>query len=188
MKTDFLGAGFDRNCAIALRLHEAGFNFPYLLAGSPFPADRVVRDAATAQAGGLTLADEKAIAATGPALSEFLEIARHTPGLKELVVKISDLPPLTGWITGGTTGFLFDPPGMARLDGAPWALPGTTVYRAPFRYFLKGAPVMKGAFFFAAPRPPLLTCAGILALVIESPKHPEKALELRVLAARRQAN
>jgi hypothetical protein len=39
-----------------------------------------------------------------------------------------DLPPIWAWVTGGTTGFLFDPPTMARLEGAPWGVVGTTVY------------------------------------------------------------
>jgi len=185
VRADFLGAGFNRFCEIVLRLPEAKRGFPYLISNTPFPSDRIARDKSVAEANGLHTDDERAIAALGPALDEYLQIAEHTPGLKELVFAIADLPPIWRWLAGGQTGFYFDPPQMAQLNGGAWGLPGTPVYRAPFTYWLKGTRAIKGVFFFTAPKPPLLTCAGIVALQVESPTHPEKRLELRVLAARR---
>jgi len=185
VRADFLGAGFNRFCEIVLRLPEARRGFPYSISNTPFPSARIARDKSVAEADGLHPDDERAIAALGPALDEYLQIALHTPGLKELVFAVADLPPIWRWITGGQNGPYFDPPQIAQLDGAAWGLPGTPVYRAPFTYWLKGTRAMKGVFFFTAPKPPLLTCAGIVALQVESPTHPEKRLELRVLAARR---
>ena len=185
VRADFLSAGFNRFCEIVLRLPEAKRGFPYLISNTPFPSARIARDKSVAEANGLLTDDERAIAALGPALDEYLQIAEHTPGLKELVFTVADLPPIWRWLTGGQTGFYFDSPQMAQLDGAAWGLPGTPVYRAPFTYWIKGTRVMKGVFFFTTPKPPLLTCAGIVALQVESPTHPEKRLELRVLAARR---
>lgn len=184
VRSDFLSAGFNRYCEIVLRLPEAKRDFPYFISSSPFPPERISHDKPVAQAIGLQLEDERAIAALGPALDEFLKIAERTPGLKELVLAIADLPPIWRWVFGGQTGFYFDPLKMAQLDGSAWGLPGTPVYRAPFTYWLNGARAMKGVFFFTSPKPPLLTCAGIVALEVESPKHPERRLELRVLAAR----
>jgi len=185
VRADFLGAGFNRLCEIVLRLPEAKRGLPYSTDYLPFPPARIARDKSVAEANGLRTEDERAIAAMGPALDEYLKIAEHTPGLRELVFAVADLPPIWRWLTGGQTGFYFDPPQMAQLDGGAWGLPGTPVYRAPFTYWLKGTRAMKGVFFFTAPKPPLLTCAGIVALQVESPTHPEKRLELRVLAARR---
>jgi hypothetical protein len=185
VRADFLSAGFNRFCEIVLRLPEARRGFPYLISNTPFPSARIARDKSIADANGLLTDDERAIAALGPALDEYLQIAEHTPGLKELVFTVADLPAIWRWLTGGQTGFYFDSSQMAQLDGAAWGLPGTPVYRAPFTYWLNGTHAMKGVFFFAVPKPPLLTCAGIVALQVESPKHPEKRLELRVLTARR---
>jgi len=185
VRADFLGAGFNRLCEIVLRLPEAKRGFPYLLADKPFPAAYIAHDKAVAEANGLHPDDERAIAAQEPALEEYLQIAEHTPGLRELVFAVADLPAIWRWLTGGQNGFRFESPQMAQLDGAAWGLPGTPVYRAPFTYWIKGTRVMKGVFFFTTPKPPLLTCAGIVALQVESPTHPEKRLELRVLAARR---
>ena len=131
------------------------------------------------------LEEERAMAGTGPALDAFLGLAERTPGLKELLGEIMVLPPAYRWITGGTTGFFFEPARMARLDPAPWGIAGRAVYWSPFRYVLKGTLAMRGGFVFTAAQPPLLVCAGILALVIESPAHPEDRFELRLLAARR---
>jgi hypothetical protein len=187
VKSDFLSAGFNRSIETALRLREAKINLPYHLAPSPFPAERTAKDKAVVAAAGVTIEDERAIAATGPALMEFLRLAENTPGLKEIAFKIMDLPPIWAWVTGGDTGFFFEPPTMTRLEGAPWGVAGTTVYRAPFTYWLKGAAAIQGQFYFAPPQPPLLTCAGVVGLEVHSPKHPEKRLELRVLAARRKS-
>jgi hypothetical protein len=183
--SDFLHAGFDAPMAITLRVATAKIPFPYLISSSPFSPERIADGKVIAQKAGLTLVEEKAFAASGPALDEFLGIAQHTPGLKELVFEIIDLPPPWAWLGSGNTGFFFEPPNIVRLDGERWGIPGTPVYYSPFTYWLKGHAAMKGAFYFTSPQPPLLTCAGILGLEVSSPKHPEKTLELRVLAARR---
>jgi hypothetical protein len=185
VQVDFLGTGFDRNCAVALRLHEAKIDLPYLVSDTPFPAERATRDAAAAHAQGVTLEEERAMAGTGPALTAFLALAERTPGVKELLGEVMALPPAYRWLTGGATGFFFEPARMARLEPAAWGVAGREVYWAPFRYVLKGTLAMRGGFVFTAARRPLLACGGILALVVESPVHPPDRLELRVLAARR---
>lgn len=185
-KTDYLAAGFDRYCALVLRVRDTPQGFPYLVAARPFPAARISREAAVAQAQGLTPGEERAVAATGPALGEFLGIVQSTPVLKQLLVKVADFPSLRGLLFGGQSGFFFEPPGIARLEPAAWGLaPDFPVYRAPFHYLLRGSRVLEGEFIFTAPTPPFLTSAGILAARLTSPKNPQRTLELRLLSARR---
>jgi len=47
---------------------------------------------------------------------------------------------------------------------------------------------VKSAFVVTAPRPPLQTCAGILAIYAERPSDPTKRLFIRVLAAHRASS
>jgi hypothetical protein len=185
IKTDFLGAGFDRNCEVARRLFVQKIDLPFASSVAPFPPARIAKDKATAESCGLRPEDERAMAATNPALGQFLSIAQHTPGLKELMFRIADSPPLWAYLTGLSPGTFFEPLGMRALDGREWNLEGSTVYRAPFQFLLNGHPAIKGVFYFAPAQSPLLTCAGIVGLTATSPKQPENTLELRVLAARR---
>ncbi len=184
---DYLRAGFHRATATSFRLVAQKIDIPYNCAGAPFPPARVAQNKAAIAKTGITLDEERSYAAMMPALEEFLDLAQHTPGLEGLAYRIIDLPPIWSWITGGTTGFLFDPSRFARFDGEPWGLPGTTVYRAPLTYWLKGHAAANVVFSFAPADAPLLTCAGIVGMDASSPNHPEKHLELRVLAARRAA-
>lgn len=181
---EFLRFGFARFSESALARYEAHKKFPYHVAGVRFDAALIAREKPLALAAGLTRDDEEVIAEINPALNQFLAIAQNTPGLEELAFKVMDLPPVWALLGGGGTGFDLDPKNITRFDTAEWDMSSSPAYRYPFAYTLKGTRSLQGIFFFASPAPPLQACAGIIGLIAQSPKHPEKRLELRVLAAR----
>ena len=59
------------------------------------------------------------------------------------------------------------------------------VYQFPLRVYLNGALGTKTTLAVSSPRPPLQTCAGILAMCVEHPTDGSRRLFIRVLAARR---
>jgi hypothetical protein len=184
VQEEFLRFGFARFSELVLGFRETQKTFPYHIAGVRFPADLIAREKPLALAAGLTRDDEEVIAEINPALNQFLAIAEHTPGLRELAFKVMDLPSLWSLLFNSQTGFDLDPKDTTRFDPAGWDLPASPAYRYPFAYTLQGTRALEGVFFFASPAPPLQACAGIIGLIARSPKHPEKRLELRVLAAR----
>ncbi|MES1167457.1 MAG: hypothetical protein ABUL68_05580, partial [Pseudomonadota bacterium] len=183
VQEEFLRFGFARFSELVLGFHEAKKEFPFHIAGVRFPADLIAREKPQVLAAGLTRADEEVIAEINPSMNQFLAVAEHTPGLRELAFKVTDLPSLWSLLVNFQTGFDLDPKGITRFDAAGWDLPASPAYRYPFAYTLRGTRVLEGVFFFASPAPPLQACAGIIGLIAQSPKHPEKRLDLRVLAA-----
>lgn len=184
VQEEFLRYGFARFSELVLRFVVAHKRFPYHIARARFSADLIARERPPALAAGLTREDEEVIAETNPALNQFLAIAQSTPGLEELAFKVMDLPPFWSLLGGGGTGFDLDPKDVTRFDTGEWGMPSSPAYRYPFIYTLKGTRAVQGVFFFTSPAPPLQASAGIIGLIAQSPKHPEKRLELRVLAAR----
>ena len=120
------------------------------------------------------------------ALVEFLKIAEHTPGLKDIAVATVDVPSIWSavrrWNFSG--GIDFDFKNVQRLDGQAYGLESSNVYTLPFSLTMFGKHFAKGTWFATAARPPLLASAGVVGLIVGPPDHKEKYLELHVIAAR----
>lgn len=167
---DFLSIGLDRACRVFLNQGNAPSTD-----GSPSNAN-------------LAEADEKAVGGSFVALLQFFRLAQETPGLKEIIGEILDLPPV--WSLARSLGKIepgFDmgtvPP--VALDPAGWSLPKLPLYRLPFGITLNGKPAVHCAFFVTAPDPPLLTTAGILGFTAESPSHKDKRMLVQIVSAYR---
>lgn len=132
--------------------------------------------------------DEKAFAGSFVALLQFFMIAQETPGLKEIIWEIIDLPSV--WSLARSLGKIkygFDMGSVpvAELDPAGWKLPALPLYRYPFGLKLNDKPAVNCAFFATAPHPPLLTTAGIVGFTAHSPSHKDKHMLVQVIAAYR---
>jgi hypothetical protein len=73
------------------------------------------------------------------------------------------------------------------VTSAGWARPGDSLYRFPVVIDLNGKPALRCTLIVNSPRPPLLTCAGIVGVAAEPAESSDKRIEIRVVSARRSA-
>lgn len=195
VNSDYLALGFDRACAAYIRIaaaeagsggadERAGFGGSYL----PFSTEQIQAGQKMARRTGLTQEEERAFLGTLPALFEFLHVARHVPGLAEIMLRVMDIP---WWsiVTHGAKApeVTFDYlPRFREIDAGAWNLPGKhKVYALAFVLQLNGAPSLTCQLAVTEPRPPLLTSAGIVGLAAQEPDGKGAYLMMRVVAARR---
>ena len=75
----------------------------------------------------------------------------------------------------------------AREIGDSQMAAARSIYQFPLSVYLNGALGTKTTLAVSSPRPPLQTCAGILAMCVEHPTDESRRLFIRVLATRRAA-
>jgi hypothetical protein len=61
---------------------------------------------------------------------------------------------------------------------------GTKAYALPWAATLNKRDALDVTMIVTSPRPPLLTCGGILGLLAQDPEDPAKYLTLRVISAK----
>ena len=197
VRTSFLSLGFDRSCTFILRTrakfhHEGdtlgqGVDPEKILKWSrkPFAPERVEEGRRLAAQIGMTPEDEQLIGGVSPALAAFLRVVEKVPGMPELVIHVADFSSLWSILREARLegGFVLQSSKVGPVEPNPWALP-TPVYRLPFEFRLNDKPVLDCSLAVAAPRRPLLTCAGILGIAVTNPENREKRLAVRVLATR----
>ena len=117
---------------------------------------------------------------------EFLKIAQHTPGFREIVEATIRIPSIWTAVKHLNFGasFDYDFKNIQRLDGKTYGLASPNACVLPFGLIVFGKRVASGTWLATSPRPPLLASAGILALTVEPTDNTGKHLELRVIAAR----
>jgi hypothetical protein len=184
---DFLGIGLDETCRAKIKLH--GMNSaesPSLATGS---AAAPVASSASPKPVTLSEEQERAILGCMPALGAFLQGIQNTPGLSEILSEMIERPSLWSIVRNGgrvemTMTLGNDSAGLASLG---WAPPTAVVYRLSPAFSLNKKPMLNCSLYVVAPRPPVLTTAGILGVVATSPGSKNKRLDIRVLAALRGA-
>ena len=186
MKEDFLSFGYDRMGELVLRLRTIGQEIRLGIATGRFSKEDVAKGKLWAEQAGFTPEDELVCVKQAFAQVEFLKLAQHTPGFKEIVEATLDLPSIWSGLRTMNFGvwFNYDWKNVRRLDGKNYGLPSSNVYTLPFGLTMFGKHVANGSWLATAARPPLLTSAGVVALTVGPPDKKEKRLELRVLAAR----
>lgn len=136
----------------------------------------------------LSAAEEKAVVGGFVSLLAFFNTAQQTPGLREIVWEIIDLPSV--WSLTRSLGkirpnFNFGVALCGTLDPAGWGLGARPLYQYPFGITLNEKPAVNCAFFVAAPDPPLLTTAGIVGFTAESPSQHDKHMLVQLIAVYR---
>lgn len=156
----------------------------------PAPPDRP--DAAARQRfveeAGLSVQDERAIAATVPMLNEFTRVIAVTPGLREVLFSIVEKPSFWSVVTRLgqlETDFRFRSGEVVPSAEPPLGFAGIGPCSVvPFTFSIQGRPAIECTLLVAAPQVPLRMSGGIVALVATSPNRSEVRLIVRLLATR----
>jgi len=172
---DFLALGLDKSAALLSRWSKAtNFNKAVtskaLLAMNPTPAE------------------QRAMAATFPALFSYFDIVQHTEGLEDLLRKLIELPSLwsvikrrgvTMNLTFGNDFFPF------AADPKDWnSLTVTPVYYFPWLLQLNGEPALKITLVVTDPQRPLLICGGVVSVLVEKIGDEQTYMTMRVISAK----
>ena len=126
-----------------------------------------------------------------PALAAFLQGIQDTPGLREILWDLIEKPSV--WSIVKNRGRVdltmnFDGKGVAALERPSWVPAGSALYHLSPTLALNNQPALHCWLFVTAPRPPLLTTAGIVGIVASPPSSNDKRLDIRILAAHRAAS
>jgi len=193
LNTGFLSLGLDRASAAVLRLNQAD---PTRKAGAfsfgskAFSDAEIIKSKKMAERFQFTADEERALAGSAPALMSYFEIVQRTAGLENILFKIVDLPSLWSMIRHGGVN------ANIRMDSKHIAAASTTVlplptnpalYQYPLVLELNNQPALNITLIVTAPQPPLLSCGGIVAMVVERPGSQGAYMTLRVISARSSA-
>lgn len=142
----------------------------------------------TAPPATLTEAEERAMLTFMPALMSFYDVVQNTPGLRDILWSLIEKP--SAWSVVKRGGRVDTNLELGDNSVAPTGIPGwpgstPPRYRMSFALSFNGHPALNCSLFVTAPVTPLLTTAGIVALVAEPPGRTDKHLEIRLVAARR---
>ncbi|MBI5380330.1 MAG: hypothetical protein HZA31_00360 [Opitutae bacterium] len=187
----FLGLGFDQACAALIRKQEAEVRHPDLkfywgCGWKPYPPEKAAGKRKVAEVFGVTEKDERAMCGELPALWEFVGLASQTPGLQSIMQNVIHIPWWSIIANGGkmpAIGLMMLPRKHIK-DAARWNLSETArIYALPFELQLNEKPALVCQLAVTAPRPPLLTSAGIVGIAAQSPDGKGPHLMIRLLSA-----
>jgi hypothetical protein len=186
IQEDFLSFGYDRYCELILRLRTLGQEPRLGIMTGRFSEKDIAWYKRWVETTGFTPEDELICVKQSFALVEFLKIARHTPGFKEIVEATIEIPSIWSVLRTRKLGvyFEYDWKNVQRLEGTPYGLASSGVYVLPFGLTMFGKHVADGSWLATAARPPLLASAGVVGLTVGPADNKEKYLELHVIAAR----
>jgi hypothetical protein len=135
-----------------------------------------------------TEAEQRALAATFPALFSYFSIVQHTEGLEDLLRKLIELPSLWSIIRhrGVKADFSFGNGAMpSPASPADWNLPAATpVYHFPWLLRLNDEPALKITLVVTRPQPPLLICGGVVGVLAEHIEDEQTYMTLRLVSAK----
>jgi hypothetical protein len=176
---DLLGLGLDRFCRTSIKQATEQASAAGARGSPNAKQDQVIPSEA----------EEKEAYGAAYSLAEFLKVILSRPELVDILWRIADKPSAWSIIKNGgsvAVGINSDEdPAVA--DSASWALPGYALFRFPVVISLNQKPALRCALIVTSPRPPLLTCAGIVGIAAEPAENSDRRLEIRVVAAHRFA-
>jgi hypothetical protein len=176
---NFLALGLDEACRVLVGvLHP-----PPKDGEAPAPA------AAPASPPALSAQEERTVGGMFPALVTFFNAAQTTPGIREIMWTVLDLPSAWSLVKHGgriVPGFTFGD-NISAVEPAAWAMPDRGLFYLGLDLALNEQPALRVSFVVTSPAPPLLNTAGIVGLVAQSPTKKDKRMDLQVIAARRAA-
>jgi hypothetical protein len=190
---DFLSLDLSRAARVIGRISgQPNTGNTLSLAAGPksFPASDVKLQRPRADALHLTTDDLRSFSGSLPALMQFLDIVRNTPGLQDILYQVIDKPSLIDVFRSGASSaidfnFLG---GGALADGQDFFWPDAKhedFSGMMFELIVFRKPILIVALNMVTPRPPLLATAGIVGIVACKP-HPDqsdKFVVVRVVSA-----
>lgn len=193
VSADYLSLGLYRVPALTLRLKAQLAADPTIppfslnFGDRPFPPDQV---ATTRRQPGLkliTVDDQRAFNGALLALQEFLQTISRTPGLKDVLMSVVDVPWWAVVKAGGKPRF--DINALNAVRTLPAARAGLTdervVYAWPFELKIAGKQALRFQLAVVPPRPPLAVTAGIVGIAAAPPGDTGPRLALELVASRR---
>ena len=183
----FLGLGLDRTAASVLKMSQVKTNRPFYVASGKFTDAQIVEGRKTVAARGIMPADERALAGAIPALSSYFSVVQETKGLEGIMLKVVETPSLWSILKkhGVRANIGFDSKRFASIDPEPWGVPARPpAYDFAINLSLNDHLAANVTFVVTTPRPPLLTCGGIVSFLVENPSDPGNFLTLRIVSAR----
>jgi hypothetical protein len=191
VRSDFLALGLETWYADVCVRNEAPQPrfLPNSYGPAPFPAEWITKTNAIAREVGFTAAADRGAAGGELALGEFFALANQTPGLREIAAECVELPSVWSYLNVGKVGWGMpwarQPKVVTRFDAQRWEWAGGPIYRGAHVLVLNGKVAAQVALFATAPQPPVGMSAGIVGFTVETPKHPDRRVEMRVIGARR---
>jgi len=190
---EYLNSGFDGYCRSALeiapRVNASGVKPHYTAGSMPRSPEELKAAKPFSDAVHLTPEEERLDFGVYFSVVQFFSAAIEVAAFQDVLEQVVNKPSV--WSVISHAGL--------RMDLSFWwmdvqaiadnragvALPA---YQFPLRVFLNGALGVKATLAVTTPRPPLQTCAGIVAMCVEHPTDASKRVFIRLLAARRSGD
>jgi hypothetical protein len=192
VNSEHLQLGFDRACAAWARTdaalaHKGSKAQPsWRMNTQRFTPEQLVQGKTDGQLLGMTVEEERAMAGSFPALLEFFSITLQTSELKDVLMEVADIPWWQLIKHGGqpeiNVNYLSP---FGRGEAKTWQLSADeSVWFMPLRFELFGKPVLACRLAVTAPKPPLLTSAGIVGVAAQRPDGKGPHLMIQIMATR----
>jgi hypothetical protein len=184
----FLALGLDNAAVALLRLRQSKVKGSFGFSNKRFSDAEIAKTRHVTRPVQLTGAEERALAGAAPALLSYFNVVQRTEGLSDILFELIDLPSMWSLLRGVNTNFRFINENLQPGDDTAWGLPDRLrVYYLPIVLELNKHPALNITFVATSPRPPLLPCAGVVALLAEKPGDKRTYLTLRIISARRSS-
>jgi hypothetical protein len=185
----FLGLGLDNAAAAVARLDLTKKRQGSFRSGTiKFPEEEVRNSKTFAAEWNLSPAEERALGGTFPALLSYFKIVQQTESLENILGEVIDRPSLLSIAANlGISNIEFNWQGARRspLPASAWGMSDDIpIYEIPIILLLNKHPSLNITMIVTAPRPPLLTSAGILGVVGEKPGKSDPYMIIRIINAR----
>jgi hypothetical protein len=182
----FLSLGIDRAAAIIYQLRQQNIKGAFNFGPKPFSKAQIEQDSKLAASLHISSEDERAVAGSVPALMSYFNIVEEIPGLKDILIKVVDMPSIWSMIrhAGVDADLAVQPENMGPIALNSWSLPkDAATFQLPIKLDLNGQPALRLTFFVTAPKRPLLLCGGIIGFLAEKPGDEQTYLMLRIVRA-----
>ena len=176
---ELLGIGLDKSCRTSVKQMEEQGSVAQTDRSSSVKPKPIISSES----------EEKETYGAVYSLVEFLRVVIASPELFDILWRVADKPSAWSIIKhGGSVGIGIDTNGNPTVvDPANWALPEFAHYRFPIVIGLNEKPALRCTLVVTSPRPPLLTCAGIVGISAEPAENSNKRLEICIIAAHRSS-
>jgi membrane-associated protease RseP (regulator of RpoE activity) len=175
-----LALGLDRTAIAVRKLFGGGISFR--TGPQPFPEKEAALSRTRNEAAGFGIEDEKAFAGAGPALGEFYQIISQTPGVREILFRMLDIP-WSSFLRHLRQNIEILPP-VGEVSRELWGLPpGAACREFCIRIDLDGVPKLVCRLAVTHPSRPFQTDAGIVGLAAQKPDGSGPHVMVRLLAA-----
>jgi hypothetical protein len=182
----YLSLGLDR-AAVAIARNSTNKTHGFFASGTqPFPPEQIKKSKASAIEWNPTPDEERALGGSYPALLSYFDVVQHTEGLESIMMNVIDRPSIWNLAANlgiRSVGFSWKGARLSSVPPAAWGLSDAIpIHEIPMVLMLNDHPSLDIVMIVTAPRPPLLTSAGILGVLASKPGKTEPSLTIRIIS------